>query len=196
MKITVRTIVLFAALALVVAVALPPSVWAADSTQAAAPKKVGDPFREEHAKVREHVTHWGTMLATLSALPDTEQVATIRHIAKCLNGNVRPHAESEEQVFYPVVDKYAGVGKGDNTITATMRHEHRVIARWTDELTAEAGKPSPDVNAFSRRAQNLIGLLNAHFEQEEEVLLPIVENAMTADQFQKEVMDKMAATGE
>jgi len=191
MKTIVNTIILAAVVVFMVTVALPVSAWAGDSTLAATPKRVGDPFREEHAKVREHVTHWGTMLATISMLPDTEQVATIKHIATCLNGNVIPHTKVEEQVFYPAVDKYAGVGKDGSTFTSTMRHEHKVISRWTEELTAQADKPTPDVNAFSRRAQNLIGLLIAHFEQEEEVLLPVLENSMTADQFQKEIMDKM-----
>ena len=56
-----------------------------------------------------------------------------------------------------------------------MRYEHGVVGRWIGELAQEAKRPAPDVKAFTRRTDNLLGLLEAHFEEEEHVLLPILE---------------------
>lgn len=37
-----------------------------------------------------------------------------------------------------------------------------------------------------------MGLLYAHFEDEEEVLLPVLDKTMTPEQFKRDVADKMA----
>ena len=63
------------------------------------------------------------------------------------------------------------------------------------KLTAESEKATPDLEAFARRTDNLLGLLAAHFEEEEEVLLPLVEKGMSPEQFKREIMDKMEPHG-
>jgi hemerythrin-like domain-containing protein len=59
--------------------------------------------------------------------------------------------------------------------------------RWTDELAALASAPGPDVTAFARRADNLLGLIWAHFEEEEELLLPILDRTMSHEEFEHEI---------
>lgn len=44
----------------------------------------------------------------------------------------------------------------------------------------------------SRRAVHLVGLLRGHFEVEEQVLLPVLDATMTAEEFKREVGDRMA----
>ncbi len=66
-----------------------------------------------------------------------------------------------------------------------MRQEHRVVGRWIDELGALLAKPTFDATAFARRSDNLLGLIDAHFECEEQVLLPLVDRSMTRAQFEK-----------
>lgn len=114
-----------------------------------------------------------------------EAARTAQKIATFLEKHIKPHAEWEERFLYPVVDKLAG--GGPNVFTSTMRYEHRAVARWIGELRAEADKPKVDAAKFVRRADNLLGLIWAHFEEEEEVLLPFIDKGMSKVQFEHEL---------
>jgi Hemerythrin HHE cation binding domain. len=163
------------------------------NSEEGAKKRVTEPFREEHAGIREHLGHIQQKAGTLRAAAPGEQKMTMRFISKFLNEHIRPHAEWEEKVLYPVVDRLAK--SGVEAFTSTMRFEHGVVGRWIDELTTESEQTTPDVEAFGRRTDNLLGLLAAHFEEEEEVLLPLVEKGMSPEQFKREIMDKMEPHG-
>jgi hemerythrin-like domain-containing protein len=102
------------------------------------------------------------------------------------------HADWEERVLYPLVDRHAG--GGPEAFTASMRLEHRIIARWTDELAREASHREPDIGVFCARAHNLLGLVMAHLEEEEDVLLPVLDRTMTAAEFEREVMNQSGAS--
>jgi len=158
---------------------------------AAPAARVTDPFRDEHAEVKVHLRHLHDMVGEMRTAPAAEAPGTMRFVVKFLNEHIREHARWEEQVLYPVVDRLAK--SGEHLFTATMRHEHVIIGRWIDELAAEAAKDVPGVEAFARRADNLLGLVAAHFEEEEEVLLPLVDRGMSAEQFKREVLDHRQA---
>jgi hemerythrin-like domain-containing protein len=81
------------------------------------------------------------------------------------------------------VDRLAG--GGSNAFTSTMRYEHRIVGRWIAELRAESDKARIDAAKFARRTDNLLGLLWAHFEEEEEVLLPFIDKGMSKAQFER-----------
>lgn len=121
--------------------------------------RVTEPFRKEHAEIEEHLGF--------------------------LEGHIAPHARWEERVLYPAVDRR--VHEGAPPFTASMRHEHEIVARWINALEREAAKERPDPRAFTRQADALLGLLRAHFEEEEEVLLPILDRAMTSDEYEREI---------
>lgn len=181
------------ALLLVAVLAAPalgaPTPPAADPAGAKA--RVTEPFREEHAEIRVHLGHIHQMAGELRAAAPAEQQSSMRFVVKFLNEHIRSHAEWEEQVLYPVVDRLAN--GGTHAFTATMRREHVVVGRWIDELGAEAGKAAPSAETFARRADYVLGLLAAHFECEEEVLLPLIDQGMTAAEFKREVLDKARA---
>lgn len=163
------------------------------SSEEGAKRRVTEPFREEHAGIREHLGHIQQKAGALRAAAPGEQKKSPIFVSKFLNEHIRAHAEWEEKVLYPVVDRLAK--SGAEAFTSTMRYEHGVVGRWIDELTAESEKATPDIEAFARRTDNLLGLLAAHFEEEEEVLLPLVEEGMTPEQFKREIMDKMEPHG-
>ncbi len=154
-------------------------------------KRLTEPFREEHARIREHLGHIHDKAATLRGAAPPDQRSAMSFIGRFMREHIQAHAEWEEKVLYPVVDRLAG--SGAEPFTSTMRYEHGIVGRWIAELTAEAEKETPDVEAFARRTDHLLGLLAAHFEEEEEVLLPLVEQGMTPEQFQREIADKMEA---
>lgn len=139
-------------------------------------------FRAEHKEVLLHLGHvkeWAGALATQKA--DAQRKTALR-IVEFFNGHIRPHAESEERTLYPLIDELTDTRK--HPFTSSVRHEHRVVGRWIDELVAEVRKDAPDYVAFARRTDNLLGLLWAHFEEEEQVLLPIVDQRLSAEQFE------------
>ena len=148
-------------------------------------------FRDEHEEVRVHLAHVAESVGQLARQDRAQQRKTAEQVTVFFEKHIRPHAEWEEQHLYPVIDRLAGTGEA-NRFTATMRHEHKVVGRWIDELRAELEKPNPDFVAFSRRADNLLGLLSAHFEEEEEVLLPYADRKMTRAQFEQAVKLKGA----
>jgi hemerythrin-like domain-containing protein len=142
-------------------------------------------FRAEHREVQIHLRHVHEWVGALSGQPPAEQRQTAQKVVAFFEKHIKPHAEWEERSLYPVVDRLAGGGA--NAFTSTMRYEHRVVGRWIAELDAESAKPSIDAAAFARRSDNLLGLLSAHFEEEEEVLLPFIDKALSKAEFEREL---------
>lgn len=142
-------------------------------------------FRAEHKEVQEHLRHVHQWVGELSTQQAAKPRKTAQKVAAFFEKHIKPHAEWEERFLYPVVDKLAG--GGPNAFTSTMRYEHRVVSRWIGELRAEADKERIDAAKFSRRTDNLLGLLWAHFEEEEEVLLPFIDKNMSKEQFEREL---------
>jgi len=147
-----------------------------------------DPFRLEHRDIEDRLAEVERQIGRLPSADAGERRRIMAQVLNFLREHVLLHAEWEEKVLYPVVDRRAG--SGAHRFTACMRQEHAVVARWTDELAAEAGKPEPDATRFARRADQLLGLLLAHLESEEEILLPVLDWTMTPEDFEREVFSK------
>ncbi len=143
-----------------------------------------DSFRREHAEIKTHLVHVRTWAGGLAAAKPDERRATMQKIVGFFEEHILPHAAWEEKRLYPAVDKRAG---GAYPFTSTMRYEHKIVARHVDELKRLAAAPAADAVAFQRRTDQLLGLLDAHFEEEEEVLLPILDKTMAPSEFEDEV---------
>lgn len=135
--------------------------------------------------MREHLRHVHEWVGALPAQDPATRKKTAQKVVSFFEKHIKPHAEWEERFLYPVVDKLAR--SGVNPFTSTMRYEHRVVGRWIAELRAEADRPKLDAVKFARRADNLLGLLWAHFEEEEEVLLPFIDKGMTKAEFERDL---------
>jgi hemerythrin-like domain-containing protein len=165
-------------LAAATAVAVPLSTRAADvPTQS---------FRDTHKEVKVHLGHVAQWTGQLVRQKPAEQKKTAEKIVGFFQQHILPHADWEEKSLYPVVDQLAATTE-QNRLTSTMRYEHKVVGRWTDELAKETAKERPDYVAFARRADNLLGLISAHFEEEEEVLLAWADQKMSKAQFEEAV---------
>lgn len=147
-----------------------------------------DGFRAHHAEVIEHLGHIDQWAGALAGQTPREQRATMTRIVGFFKDHIAAHAADEERVLYPVVREHAGEG---NRLTEVPIHEHRIVERWIAGLERAAADPSPDAAVFARDAGHLVGLLRAHFEVEEEVLLPVLDAAMTAEEFESAVGSKM-----
>jgi hemerythrin-like domain-containing protein len=145
-----------------------------------------EPFRREHAEIRKHLDHLDGKVGALVSAAAPERVSTMAFVVRFLREHIMTHAAWEERVLYPVIDRCAG--SGPHPFTASMRREHRVIERWIDELATERAKAAPDATAFARRTDNLLGLIRAHLEEEEDVALPILDATMTPEDFAREIL--------
>jgi hemerythrin-like domain-containing protein len=163
----------------VLLVSAAPVVFAADDSRPT------ESFRQEHAEVKVHLEHLDQMVGTMAAAEAAQQKKTAAFVVKFLREHIVEHAKWEEERLYPAVDRRTH--GGDHPFTESMRYEHTIIGRWIDELGAMAATAPFDANGFARQSNRLLGLIAAHFEEEEEVLLPILDRTMTREELEKEL---------
>lgn len=113
----------------------------------------------------------------------------MQQIALIYRNEIYYHSDWEERKLYPAVDKRASSGIAP--FTSSIRYEHRIIARWISELEIETRLRYPDERRFTQLNYQLLGLLKAHFEKEELVLLPILDKTMSTQQFNEEIYDSL-----
>ncbi len=135
-------------------------------------------LRDTRAHLRQALARIADRVGTLRDLPPEGRVAAMEHVSDELSARLRPHLRWEERTIHPIVDKFAC--EGPAAFSASMRYEHAIIYRGLDDLRALASDPSAVV-AFARRADNLLGIVLAHLELEEEVLFPILDRALRRD---------------
>lgn len=146
-------------------------------------------FRQEHVGIKKHLQEVGVWVGDLEAKKSEKERSEVKaKVVGFFKNHIKPHAEWEEKVLYPAVDSRAA--KGSNPFTATMRYEHTIVGRWTDQLESQEVATSAGARKFMRSTDRLIGLIDAHFEEEEEVLLPILDKSMSKEQFEKEISAK------
>jgi hemerythrin-like domain-containing protein len=142
--------------------------------------RVTEPFRQEHAKLRTHLEHVDALVASIATAAPGARRDAQQKVVGFLTEHILPHAAWEEAVLYPAVDRRASQGE---PFTATMRFEHTVVHRWTEELRATTGDPV----RFVHKADRVLGLITAHFEAEEQVLLPVLDRTMTPAEYEREL---------
>jgi iron-sulfur cluster repair protein YtfE (RIC family) len=123
-------------------------------------------------------------IGELDGAPDADGRSRMERVRGGLVSCLRPHLAWEERTIHPIVDKYAC--EGPAAFSSSMRYEHEIIYRWLGELEGLTGG---DIAAFRRRADNLLGLVEAHFELEERVLFPILDRSVSPAAFGAHVGD-------
>lgn len=146
-------------------------------------------FRSEHVGIRKHLDEVSGWAGDLESKKSEKERNDLKgKIVGFFKGHIKPHAEWEEKVLYPAVDSRAA--KGPNPFTATMRYEHTIVGRWIGELEKMDVSSPAGARKFMRATDRLVGLIDAHFQEEEEVLLPILDKTMSRAQFEKEIMSR------
>jgi hemerythrin-like domain-containing protein len=131
----------------------------------------GDTIRHQHAEMRRRLAEVEALVAPLGAgVPDR---ARARAVLRFFKREWERHMDAEERLLYPAVD---GVVGGSERFTSVLRREHLIVRRWVVHLET-ASRGGDDLRLFAQRAENLIGMLYAHMETEEAVLLPLVDFA-------------------
>jgi hemerythrin-like domain-containing protein len=136
-------------------------------------------LRKEHGTVRSMINDLeGRIAGSAGRASDLERA--IDEVMSFIMEELEPHAAWEQRVLYPLIDRWA---RSDiHPFTATMRHEHAIMGRWVRKLEAARARAVGQPVHWVIQAGELLGLLRAHLEVEEEVLFPILDDKARADE--------------
>lgn len=141
-----------------------------------------EPLRAEHRDLLPHLLRLETVASELDGLEHEAAARSLFDVLEFLRGHLVPHATAEEAILYPAVEE-AMAAPG---ATATMRADHAEILARIDRLARAAAEIDgrwPDAGLARDVAFQLVGLaaiLRLHFQKEEEVLLPILDERLDA----------------
>jgi len=153
--------------------------------------RASEPFRQEHEHLIAKLDAVARIAETLRDVPEPERAAKVHEVVHFFKHVLAPHAEVEEAVLYSYVDRTVGA-PSPFRYTDTMRHDHTVVARTIGQLDAfmRAGDLSPEgLHRFQAQSIGLLGLVRAHFEAEEDVLLAALDARVTRAAFVQNVME-------
>ncbi|HEY6029386.1 MAG TPA: hemerythrin domain-containing protein, partial [Gaiellaceae bacterium] len=140
------------------------------------------PFREEHVHFREHVDHIRTAARELPELVPEARHAVVERILEFLHSELIPHAEAEEQTVYREVGKVLA----HPWATGPMVYDHMLIRR---RIAAIEEADPDDAPLLQEHLYALHALIDAHFEKEEELYLPLLERE--SEDEVREVYDRL-----
>jgi len=138
-------------------------------------------FRRHHEELKNVLGDWTLMVDALHDASPSRQSEIMDFSVGFLKQHVLTHTAVEERILYPAVERYAG-----RELTLSLREEHRLLRSRVRDLEA-----TPEAATFCHRAHEVAGLLAAHFDVEEAVLLPVLDRRMTPEQFRREVWARM-----
>ncbi len=152
-------------------------------------------FRAHHAEIHEGLETAARQAMALPSAPEAELGERVHEIVHFFHHVLVPHAEAEERVLYPIADRLAPVA-GARRYTDGLRYEHVVVAREVSALYAamQRGDHSPEAIAeLQARTLRLVGLVEAHFGVEEDVILSLFDERMSRAEFDRDVVTPMHA---
>lgn len=147
-------------------------------------KKPTDALRQDHVRILTQTHGLGERIERLHEMGTLEQLAVAREVLEFVSKNVAPHARAEEYTLYPAADWAAGEG---SRLTEVPRFEHQLIARRCQALEKAVSAGSP-AGRLMHLCYGILGLVAAHFQGTEEVILPYLDKAFDGPRFEKEVL--------
>jgi iron-sulfur cluster repair protein YtfE (RIC family) len=153
-------------------------------------------LRAEHGTLQRGIADLARLAGEVGdwSVPDTPD--RLRGMRGFLYGRVLPHAEAEEAVLYPLMDKVMGAAG----TTSTMVADHREIHHHADALVAlldAIGQGPPhagQVEAVRQHLYALWAILRLHLAKEEDILFPILD-ARLSEADAETLYAKLAAFG-
>jgi hemerythrin-like domain-containing protein len=129
-----------------------------------------EPIRQNLARLAKIVMTTERSVETLHEVNESEQIVLMQSAVGVFKDYLLPELAAEEAVLHPAAERQR---PGDRpSLTDALKREHEIMRRWIRELEELANAPMPDRHAFERRAERLLGLIEAHFEVDEAVLYP------------------------
>jgi iron-sulfur cluster repair protein YtfE (RIC family) len=140
------------------------------------------PFIEEHGQLRGQLERLREVAGRVrTEQPEADLGRELQSIKRFLDHDLLPHAMGEETSLYPALGRVLCGSKA----TSTMRRDHLEIRRLIGELDALLPRPvamTPASWETSLREvlYSLYAVIRLHFAKEEEIFLPVVEDALDA----------------
>ncbi len=160
-------------------------------------KALTQPLRGEHRKLLAEVETIRRVADSVGDVPIETLGGGVERVYDFLSRHLIPHAKAEDLALYPVVGRVLGALEA----TATMSHDHVEVVGLTEQLAAlrpelAAAELEPDVERTLRRIlYGLYELVRVHFEEEEEIFLPILDARLTEAEAH-EMFESMEAAAE
>jgi iron-sulfur cluster repair protein YtfE (RIC family) len=157
-------------------------------------KSLTQPLRDEHKELYPSVETLRLAGDAVNESLTSSAHAKIEEAYTFLTHQLIPHAQAEDKVLYPVVQKAMGAGQA----TATMSRDHVEVGRLTEELGSlrvhktQLTITSEQAKALRRVLYGLYTLVKLHFAKEEEIYLPLLDSKLTTAEA-REMFEKMEA---
>ncbi|HYO45711.1 MAG TPA: hemerythrin domain-containing protein [Gemmatimonadota bacterium] len=143
-----------------------------------------EPLRAEHRQLLPEIERLRATADDLATVPSDSTIGQLDALLAFLRNHLIPHARAEEKVLYPEIARCLGAANA----TATMTADHEEVLR----LIAELGEIRDGIQsgradrahavALRRVLYGLYAILKLHFAKEEDLYLPILDGALTADE--------------
>ena len=140
---------------------------------AALPERV----RNEHSELLARIELLRTVADSVGSASTESIRESIGRAYTFLIQQLIPHAQAEEQVWYPAVGRLLRALEA----TDTMSRDHLEVIRLTEELETlhlhlfYAPLTEPDEQALRRVLYGLYAIIKLHLAKEEEIYLPLLE---------------------
>jgi hemerythrin-like domain-containing protein len=152
------------------------------------------PLRDEHHELLPHIEEIRQVADGVGSVPPEILRTRIAGVSTFLREHLIPHAKAEEAVLYPEVERAMAAPRA----TAAMSRDHVEVVALTDQLDdierrLDAGDTPAALEIDARRVlYGLYALVRLHFTEEEEIYVPVLEQALSADQA-NEMFERMEA---
>ncbi|NGQ93958.1 hemerythrin domain-containing protein [Brevibacillus sp. SYP-B805] len=145
-------------------------------------------LKREHGPLREQMDAFAGMAADIGMDQEktdwSRQLAELKEKVDAFARELDPHSEREEGTLFPLMAKYIGRQMGP---IAVMEYEHELAKqnlKTFGEAVAQVKEPVDAARAkeIASYALQAYAVLTDHFMKEENVLFPMAENMLSAEE--------------
>ena len=130
---------------------------------------ITDPLHAEHEQLMRGVEELRRTGDLIGTVPRHVAQEAVERAIGFLHGELIPHARQEEEFLYPLVARALGSLRS----TRTMARDHTEVKRLTGHL--ERCLEENDEPMMRRLLYGLHHVIRLHFDKEEEIYLPVLE---------------------
>ncbi len=151
-------------------------------------------LRAEHDRIRHDASHLARVAAELSdwSAPDTPD--ELQRLRGFFYGWLLPHAQSEEAILYPLLDRVMGAEQSTRTMAADHTEIHERVDALTELITGIGQGPptESETEALREHLYALWAIVQLHLKKEETILFPLLDEHLSATDVQT-LEEKMRA---
>lgn len=145
-------------------------------------------LKREHGPLREKMDEFAREAAKIGMIQEktdwSEEIASLKEKVEAFARELDPHSEREEGTLFPLMAKFIGSQTGP---IAVMEHEHDLakqnLKKFGDATQHLAGSmDAAKAKEIAFYALQAHAILTDHFMKEENVLFPMAENMLNAEE--------------